>query len=63
MEYEWKFVNGNYPHTILKTELPFGLHHAVCESPNLFTEKTPQYSPHHQSATTAPAREARRNHT
>jgi hypothetical protein len=35
MEYERKFVNRLYPHRTLKTELPFGLHNAACESPNL----------------------------
>jgi hypothetical protein len=34
MEYERKFGNRCYPHRTLKTELPFGLHDAVCESPN-----------------------------
>jgi two-component system, sensor histidine kinase and response regulator len=34
MEYERKFVNASYRHTTLKTELPFGLHNAACESPN-----------------------------
>jgi Cof subfamily protein (haloacid dehalogenase superfamily) len=52
MEYERKFVNGSYWHTTLKTELPFGLHNAACESPHreknisLYVGFMPQ-TPHH----------------
>jgi hypothetical protein len=38
MEYERKFVKSSYPHKTLKTELPFGLHNAVCESLNQYNQ-------------------------